>query len=293
MTAGAIRTAAVAGVGTMGAGIAITIARGGFKTILYDSSQAALDRARPLIEGFFAKSVEKGKLSQKRSAEIVASLSYTSDIALLSESDFVVEAIYEDIRVKCGLYAQMDEVCPPHTIFASNASTLSITQLAAGSGRPDRFVGMHYCLPAQVMKLIEMSRGIYTSESTWDIAWKFALDTGQRPVETRDTPGFILNYFCVPYHNDVIRMIEAGVATPADIDRAMKNAFDFSMGPCELLDMVGLDTHLRGTEAFFAITNNPRLSPPPLLRRMVAAGLLGRKTKRGFYEYESSAMFGG
>jgi 3-hydroxybutyryl-CoA dehydrogenase len=293
MTAHGIRTAAVAGAGTMGAGIAITIARGGFKTILYDNAQAALDRAKPLIEAFFSKSVERGKLSRERSAEIIANLSFTSDITRLGNCDFVVEAIFEDIPMKCGLYAQLEKVCPPHTVFASNASTLSITQLAAGCGRPDRFVGMHYCLPAQVMKLIEMSRGIYTSEQTWDIAWQFALATGQHPVETRDTPGFILNYFCVPYHNDVIRIIEAGVAAPADIDRAMKRAFDFAMGPCELLDMIGLDTHLRGTEAFFAITNNPRLAPPPLLRRMVAAGLLGRKTKRGFYEYESAAMFGG
>jgi|ERR1017187_4460934 3-hydroxybutyryl-CoA dehydrogenase len=293
MTAQNIRTAAVAGAGTMGAGIAITIARSGFKTILYDSSQAALDRSRPLIENFFRKSVEKGKLSRDKAAECVSNLSYTSDITPLRECDFVVEAIFEDVPIKCGLYAQLDKICPPDTVIASNASTLSITQLAAGSGRPDRFVGMHYCLPAQVMKLIEMSRGIYTTDKTWDIAWKFALATNQHPVETRDTPGFILNYFCVPYHNDVIRMIEAGVATPVEIDRSMKKALGFAMGPCELLDMVGLDTHLRGTEAFFAITNNPRLAPPPLLQRMVAAGLLGRKTKRGFHEYESAEMFGG
>lgn len=276
----------------MGVGIAITIARSGIRTILYDMSQDALDRARRLFEDFFRVSVSKGKIDAQRAEAAIAGLETTSNIADLAPAEVVVEAIFEDLAAKHDLLRRIDEACSEEMLLLTNTSTLSIAELAAGSRRPDRVVGAHYCLPAQLMKLVEMSRGLMGSDESWERAWAFQRATGQTPVETKDRPGFILNHFCIPYHNDVIRMIEAGVAEPADIDRAMKTAMGFAMGPCELLDLIGLDTQIRASEALFSVTNNPRAAPPPLLRRMAAAGLLGRKTKRGFYDYERDALFG-
>lgn len=284
--------AAVAGAGTMGAGIAITIARSGLTTLVYDENPQALDRARRQVEGFFEGSVRKGKLDAEAAATAVGRLSYVKDVSALAEANVVVEAIYEELAAKHRLLSTLNAVCRDEALFLTNTSTLSVTELAAGSGRPDRVVGAHYCLPAQLMRLVEMSRAMQTSAASWDRAWAFQRATGQHPVETKDRPGFVLNFFCVPYHNDVIRMVEAGVAEPADIDKAVKAAMGFAMGPCELIDLIGLDTQLRASEAFFSVTNNPRTFPPPLLRRMVAAGMLGRKTRRGFFDYGSDALFG-
>lgn len=283
---------AVAGAGTMGTGIAITIARSGIKTTLFDLDAGALERARGQIADFVAGSVKKGRLSPEAGEAAIASLHYTSSLADLADVDVVVEAVFEDLSVKHSLWQQLNDVCKAETIFLSNTSTLSITELAAGSGRPERIAGAHYCLPAQIMKLVECSRAIQTSDETWARTLEFVAATGQTAVETRDRPGFILNYFCIPYHNDVIRLIEAEVAEPAEIDRAMKAAMGFAMGPCELLDMVGLDTQVRLSEAMHKITNDPRAAAPPLLRRMVAAGLLGRKSGRGFYDYGDSSLYG-
>jgi len=288
-----IKTVGVVGSGTMGAGIAIVAARAGFRTIVYDSHADALERARGQTEGFFAKSVERGKLTQAEVAAIMGGLSATTDIAGLAACDIVIEAVFEDLAVKHAVCAELDRVCPPHTIFASNTSTLSITEIAAGSGRDDRFVGMHFCLPAQLMKLVEMSPGLRTSEDTFQSAWGFCKAMGQIPVKTKDNPGFILNYFLVPFNNDAIRLVEAGVADPADIDRAVKTGLGYPMGPLELLDLVGLDTHLLVAEALYAATHEARAAPPPLVKRMIAAGQLGRKTAQGFYTHRKNAMFGG
>ena len=289
----AIRTVGVAGSGTMGAGIAIVAARAGFKTLVYDTNAETLARARRQTEGFFAKSVERKKLTQDEVGRILGDLSGTGEIGQLAACDVVIEAVYEDLKVKHAVLAQLDRVCPPHTIFASNTSTLSITEIAAGSGRDDRFVGMHFCLPAQLMKLVEMSPGLNTTEETFQRAWDFCKALGQVPVRTRDNPGFILNYFLIPFNNDAIRLVESGVAAPADIDCAIKTALGYAMGPMELIDLVGLDTHLLVTEALYSATHEPRAAVPALVKRMIAAGKLGRKTGEGFYRYQGSAMFGG
>lgn len=288
-----IRTVGVAGSGTMGAGIAIVAARAGFRTIVYDTSQPALDRARRQTEGFFAKSVERGKLKQEQVDDILARLGGTTSIDAMAECDIVIEAVFEDLGVKHALLSQLHAVCPPSTLFASNTSTLSITEIAAGSGRDESVVGMHFCLPAQLMKLVEMSPGIRTTGQTFDAAWAFCKALGQTPVKTRDNPGFILNYFLVPFNNDAIRLVETGVAQPRDIDLAIKRGLGYPMGPLELLDLVGLDTHLLVAEALFASTHEPRAAVPALVRRMIAAGHLGRKTGQGFYTYQNNAMFGG
>ena len=288
-----IKTVGVAGSGTMGAGIAIVAARAGFKTIVYDTNIEALARARKQTEGFFAKSVERKKLTGDEVERILGDLSATTDAGQFAQCDVVIEAVYEDLKVKHELFRRIDPVCRPHTIFGSNTSTLSITEIAAGSGRDDRFVGMHFCLPAQLMKLVEMSPGLNTSEETFQRAWEFCKAMGQVPVRTKDSPGFILNYFLIPFNNDAIRLVESGVAAPADIDRAIKTALGYAMGPLELLDLVGLDTHLLVAEALYAATHDPRAAAPALVKRMIAAGKLGRKAGEGFYKYQGSAMFGG
>jgi 3-hydroxybutyryl-CoA dehydrogenase len=288
-----IKTVGVAGSGTMGAGIAIVAARAGFRTLVYDTRDEALTRARKQTEGFFAKSVERGKLTREQVGKIMADLSGSTDIGALSACDIVIEAVFEDLKVKHALLAQLHRVCPERTIFASNTSTLSITEIAAGSGRDERFVGMHFCLPAQLMRLVEMSPGLRTSEETFQTAWDFCKAMGQIPVKTKDNPGFILNYFLIPFNNDAIRLVEAGIAAPADIDRAIKTGLGYAMGPLELLDLVGLDTHLLVAEALYASTHDPRAAVPALVKRMIAAGRLGRKTGEGFYKYQGNAMYGG
>lgn len=287
-----IRTIGVAGCGTMGAGIAIVAARAGFRTVVYDTRQDALDKSLKQTQAFFAKSVQRGKMTEEKMAAAIDNLVVTTTVEGLAECDLVIDAVFEDLKVKHDLFSKIDKICPPHTIFASNTSTLSITEIAAGSGRDDRFVGMHFCLPAQLMKLVEMSPGLNTAEETFARAWAACEAMGQRPVKTKDNPGFILNYFLIPYNNDAIRLVEAGVAAPADIDRAIKEGLGYPMGPLELLDLIGLDTQLLLCEAMYGITNEPRSACPPLVKRMIAAGHLGRKSGRGFYTYEGNAMYG-
>jgi 3-hydroxybutyryl-CoA dehydrogenase len=287
-----IATVGVAGCGTMGAGIAIVAARAGFRTLIFDLRQDALDRARAQTHAFLSKSVERGKLAPERLDQIMNNWQGTTEIGDLRTCDIVIEAIFEDIKAKHDLFGQLHPICPPETLFASNTSTISITEIAGGSGRPDRFVGMHFCLPAQLMKLVEMSAGMNTSEESWDRAWAFCQALGQSPVKTLDTPGFILNYFLIPFNNDAIRLVEQGVAEPAEIDKAIKVAMGYPMGPLELLDLVGMDTQRLLCEAMYGVTFEKRASCPPLVKRMIAAGHLGKKTGRGFHSYQDSKMFG-
>jgi len=287
-----IKTVGIAGCGTMGAGIAIVAARAGFKTIVFDARRDALDGARKQTEGFLKKSVERGKLAPEKLIEIMAGWSGTTEMTDLANCDVVIEAVFEDLAVKHHLFSALDKICGPETIFASNTSTISITEIAGGSGRADRFVGMHFCLPAQLMKLVEMSPGMNTSDATWQAGWAFCEALGQKPVQTQDTPGFILNYFLIPFNNDAIRLVEQGVAEPAEIDKAIKTAMGYPMGPLELLDLVGMDTQRLLCEAMHGLTNEPRAACPPLVRRMIAAGALGKKSGRGFHRYGDSKMFG-
>ena len=267
--------------GTMGAGIAMVAARAGFETICYDTSAEGLARSRKASEKFFAGSVAKGRMSQEDLDATMARMTDATDLAALADADLVIEAIFENLQVKQQLFARLHEVCKPETILASNTSTLSITEIAGGCGREDRVIGMHFCLPAQMMKLIEMSRGINSCDGAFQAGWAWAEAAGQLPVETQDKPGFILNALLVPFNNDVIRAIEAGLATPEDIDTAIRSALGYKMGPCTLIDLIGLDTQVRLGEAFYPITLDKRASVPPLLRRMVAAGRLGNKSGRG------------
>jgi 3-hydroxybutyryl-CoA dehydrogenase len=292
MSAGITTVGVCGAAGTMGAGIAIVAARAGFRTICFDVSDEALTRAGKQTAGFFAKSVERGRVAEDKRDAILALMENTTDMAALTQCELVIEAVFEDLAVKRELLGQLDTICPAHTIFASNTSTLSITEIATGCQRPDRVVGLHFCLPAQLMKLIEVSPGLLTSEAALQTAWAWTEACGQKPVRTQDKPGFILNALLVPFNNDAIRAVEAGVASAADIDTAIKAALGYRMGPLELIDLIGLDTQVRLCEAFYPVTLDPRAATPPLLRRMVAAGLLGRKSGRGFFDYQGSTMFG-
>jgi 3-hydroxybutyryl-CoA dehydrogenase len=287
-----IKTVGIAGSGTMGAGIAIVAARAGFRTRVFDTRQEALDKARQQTQAFLEKSVQRKKLEQERLERIMQNWSGTTTLADMADCDIIIEAVFEDLSVKHALFKELNAICPPHTLFASNTSTISITEIAGGSGRDDRFVGMHFCLPAQLMKLVEMSPGMNTSDDTFGKAWEFCETLGQKPVKTQDTPGFILNYFLIPFNNDAIRLVEQGVAEPADIDKAIKTALGYPMGPLELLDLVGLDTQRLLCEAMHGLTNEPRAACPPLVRRMIAAGRLGKKSGKGFHTYADTKMFG-
>lgn len=289
----AIQTVAVCGAGgTMGSGIAIVAARAGFRTLCYDLVPEGLARARAQTDAFFAKSVVRGKMTADDKDAVMARLQPTTSLDDLVAADLVIEAVFEDLSVKRQLLSALNVICTDHTIFASNTSTLSITEIAGGSGRDDRVIGLHFCLPAQLMKLIEVSPGINTSQETLRAAWAWCEKAGQLPVKTQDRPGFILNALLVPFNNDCIRAVEAGAASPLDIDKAIKVGLGYKMGPLELIDLIGLDTQVRLCEAFYPVTLDPRAAAPPLLRRMVAAGLLGRKSGRGFFAYDPGNMFG-
>ncbi len=278
--------------GTMGSGIAIVSARAGFSTVCYDVDEEGLERAASQTSTFFARSVERDRMTEEAREEALSRLDPVIELEALAECDLVIEAVFEDLTTKQALFRALNRICKEEAIFASNTSTLSITEIASGCGREDSVVGMHFCLPAQLMKLIEMSPGLNTSERTFATAWAWTEAVGQSPVKTQDRPGFILNALLVPFNNDAIRAVEAGIASPADIDTAIKTALGYRMGPLELIDLIGLDTQILLSEAFYPITLDPRAAAPPLLRRMVAAGRLGRKSGRGFHDYESSAMFG-
>ncbi len=287
------KSVGVLGAGTMGSGIAIVSARAGFRTVLVEKDQEVLDRGLELIDRFFAKSVEKKKMTaEQKDAIMKEKLIETLKYEDLADCEFVVEAVYEDLEVKKQAFYRAHGVCPPETILASNTSTLSITAIAAGSGRPERTIGMHFCLPAQVMKLVEVTRGLQTSDETYDRAMEFGKTLGQVLVTTQETPGFILNHFIVAFNNACIKAYEDGLASVEDIDKAVKLGLGYPMGPFELLDYIGMDTQLRVSLALFEQVQDTRYWPPPLVRRMVDAGYLGRKTGKGFYEYERAGMFG-
>lgn len=280
-----IRTVGVVGAGQMGAGIAQVAAVAGYAVVARDVDQAALDRARAGVAKSLAKFVEKGQLDAAARDAALGRLAFTTDLAGAAAADLVIEAIIEDLGAKTALWRELDALAPAATIFASNTSSLSITTMAAASGRPDRMVGLHFFNPVPLMNLVEVIRGVATSPATFDAALGFARSLGKETVGARDTAGFVVNRLLVPYLLDAVRALEQGVGTAGEIDAAMKLGCGHPMGPLTLLDFVGLDTALRIGEILFEEFREPRMAPPPLLRRMVAAGLLGKKGGRGFYDW--------
>jgi 3-hydroxybutyryl-CoA dehydrogenase len=286
-------TVGVVGAGTMGAGIAITVARAGHRTILVDVDDGRLEDGLSRVRRFLDRSVELGKLDPARRDGVVAGLSGSGDLGALGEADVVIEAVFENLALKAEVFGRLDGICRADTVFHTNTSTLSVTGIAAGSDRPERVVGTHYCNPAPLMKLVEVARARQTGDDAYDRTRHFLEGLGKICVAVQDTPGFVVNRFLLPFENDCIRTLEAGVATAASIDRSVELGLGYPMGPFRLLDVVGLDIHRAVSLALYEQLRDPRLVPPPLVDRMIAAGELGRKTGRGFYTYDAAGMFGG
>lgn len=280
-----MKTIGVVGAGLMGTGIAQVSASAGYDTILRDVDQRVLDKARAGIEKSTAKLVEKGQLTDQVRTAALGRLRTTTELRDFAGAALVIEAITEDAAAKTALFRELDGIVDPGAIFASNTSSLGIADLGAGSGRPDRFVGLHFFNPVPLMPLVEVVRAVTTSDTTYAAALELVGKLGKQAVEAKDVPGFVVNLLLVPYLLDAARARERSVASTRDIDRGMMLGCGHPMGPLTLLDFVGLDTVVRIGDIMFDEYREPRYAPPPLLRRMVAAGWLGRKSGKGFYDY--------
>ena len=282
-----IKRVGVLGCGLMGSGIAQVAATAGYETIVRDVSQQVWDKARAGIERSLAKFVEKGKLAAGDRDATLKRLRFTTTTADLKGCDIVVEAVTEDLELKNSLWRELDALTGPSAIFASNTSSLTIAAMAAATERGDRFVGLHFFNPVPLMPLVEVVRTVTTSGETFKRAFAFAKSLGKEPVAAKDNSGFIVNLLLVPYLLDAIRAVERGVGSVPDVDKAMQLGCGYPMGPLALLDFVGLDTTYKIAEIMFAEYREQRYAPPPLLKRMVLAGMNGRKSGKGFYDYSS------
>jgi 3-hydroxybutyryl-CoA dehydrogenase len=281
-----IKKVGVLGSGLMGAGIAEVAARAGYETVVREVTSELLDKGLGRIRGSMDKAVEKGKLEAAARDQAVSRLSGTvADLSALADCDLIVEAIVENLDEKRKTFGALDEAVKAEAIFASNTSSLTITQLAMFTKRPDQFVGLHFFNPVPVMKLVEVVRTILTSGETFDRAFEFARTLGKEPIACRDNSGFVVNRLLVPYLLDAIRALEEGVGTVEDIDKGMQLGCGYPMGPFTLLDFVGLDTTYYIANIMFEEYREKRYAPPALLKQMVLAGRLGRKSGRGFYEH--------
>ena len=280
-----IHTVGVLGSGLMGSGIAEVSAKAGYTTIVREVSEELSQKGRSRIEASLARAVEKGKLDGADRDAARARLSETTRLEDLADCDIVIEAIVENLETKNETFAALDRACKAETIFCSNTSSLTITEMSAATTRPDRFAGLHFFNPVPVMKLVEVVRTIATSQGTEDTVFEFAKSLGKEPIRANDNSGFIVNRLLVPYLLDAVRALEEGVGTKEDIDRGMELGCGHPMGPLRLLDFVGLDTTYFIAEIMFNEYREKRFAPPPLLKRMVVAGRLGKKSGRGFYDY--------
>ncbi len=283
-----IKRVGVLGCGLMGSGIAQVAAAAGYETIVRDVTKELLDRGRAGIEKSLAKFVEKGKLDAAARDATLKRLTFTTSVADLKGVDVVIEAITEDLALKNALFKELDGLCGPATIFASNTSSLTIAEMAAATKRADRFVGLHFFNPVPLMQLVEVVRTVTTSDETFKRAFAFAKSLGKEAVAAKDNSGFIVNLLLVPYLLDAIRAVERGVGSVPDIDKAMVLGCGYPMGPLTLLDFVGLDTTHHIAEIMFKEYREARYAPPPLLKRMVLAGMHGKKSGKGFYDYGSN-----
>ena len=281
----AIKTVGVLGCGLMGAGIAQVSAAAGYKTIVREVTQGALDKGLGRIAKFLNGGVEKGKMTAEQRDQTLGNLSGTTTFDGLASCDLVIEAIIENVEEKTKAFAALDALVQDHTIYASNTSSLCITELAAKTKRPDRFGGLHFFNPVPIMKLVEVIRALTTSDETHEALLGFGRSIGKEVVTAPDRPGFIVNRLLVPYLLDAIRCYERGLGTREDIDNAMKLGCGYPMGPLTLLDFVGLDTTYYIAEIMFDEFKEPMFAAPTLLKRMVLAGKLGRKSGEGFYKY--------
>jgi len=278
----------VLGGGLMRSGIAQVSAAAGFPTIVREVSDVLSTKSRQSIEKSLAKGIERGKVSEAERDKTLGNLRFVTDLKELADSDLFIEAVVEDLEVKNSLWSQLDKIARPDAIFASNTSSLTIIAMAAASGRPDRMLGIHFFNPVPLMKLVEVVRTITTSEETEQRSLDFVRALGKEPIRAKDSSGFVVNLLLIPYMIDAIKALESNVASVEDIDKGMQLGAGHPMGPFTLLDFVGLDTVHKIAEIMFTEYRESRYAPPPLLKRMVLAGMLGRKSGKGFYDYSSS-----
>ena len=286
MRAEDVGTVGIIGCGLMGSGITEVVARSGQDAVVLETSDDLVERGRQRIETSTLRAVERGRLDAEERAAVLGRISLTTDVQDLADVDLVIEAATEDHDTKIGMFRRLDEVTKPEVILASNTSSIPIADLGAATSRPDKVLGMHFFNPVPVMGLIELVRAISTSDDTMTFGRAYGVVLGKTTVESRDRAGFIVNALLIPYLNGAIRMLEDGFATREDIDTAVHLGLNHPMGPLQLIDLIGLDTHLFIANVLFEEFKEPTYAPPPLLRRMVTAGRLGRKVGRGFYDYE-------
>jgi 3-hydroxybutyryl-CoA dehydrogenase len=281
-----IRKVGVVGLGTMGAGIAQLAVEAGFETVGREVSLELAEKARDRIAHFLTRKVEKGQLEQSQRDEAVGRLSLTTEVADLAACDLIVEAIVEELEPKRELFAELDRITAEDAVLATNTSALSVTEIASATAKPQRVLGMHFFNPAPLLPLVEVIRADLTADKPYETAFAFGEKLGKTPIRCNDTPGFVVNRVLIPLLNDCVRVLDEARVTPDDLDTGMKNGAGWPMGPCELIDLVGIDIHVHASEALYEALREPRMAAPPRLVRMAQAGLLGRKTKRGFYSYD-------
>ena len=280
-----IEKVGVLGTGLMGSGIVHVCAQAGYQVVAREVEEKYWKKAFEKIGGFMQKSVEKEKMAAADREAALGRMRGTTEISDLADCDLIIEAVVEDIAVKNEMFAQLDRECPPHTIFASNTSSLTIVEMAAATERPDRVVGLHFFNPVPLMKLVEVVKSVTTSEATFERAWSFAESLGKIPIAAKDNSGFVVNLLLVPYLLGAVRALETGLASTEDIDKGMVYGCGHPMGPLTLLDFVGIDTTYRIAEIMFDEYKRPEYAAPPLLRKMHLAGYHGRKSGKGFYDY--------
>ena len=283
-----IKKVGVIGGGLMGSGIAQVSAAAGFPTTVREVSEDLCAKSRQSIEKTLAKGIERGKVTPDERDETLKKLHFVTRLEDLADADLFIEAVVEELDVKNTLWSQLNRIAHPEAIFASNTSSLTIIAMATASGRPDRMLGLHFFNPVPLMKLVEVVRTITTSEETEQRALDFVKALGKEPIRAKDSSGFIVNLLLIPYMIDAINAVEANVASVEDIDKGMQLGAGHPMGPFTLLDFVGLDTVYKIAEIMFAEYRDRRYAPPPLLKRMVLAGMLGKKSGKGFYDYSSN-----
>jgi 3-hydroxybutyryl-CoA dehydrogenase len=283
-----IRKVGVIGGGLMGSGIAQVCAAAGFPTTVREVTTDLCTRSRQSIEKTLAKGIERGKVTSDERDRTLGNLRFATGLEELADADLFIEAVVEDLTVKNSLWSDLNKIAGPDAIFASNTSSLTIIAMAAASGRADRMLGLHFFNPVPLMKLVEVVRTITTSGETERVAMDFVRALGKEPIRAKDSSGFVVNLLLIPYMLDAINALESGVASVEDIDKGMQLGAGYPMGPFTLLDFVGLDTAFKIAEIMFAEYREKRYAPPPLLKRMVLAGMLGKKSGKGFYDYSSN-----
>ena len=281
-----IKKVGVAGCGTMGSGIIQVCAQSGYEVVASEINDELLKRGLGSIDSFLAKGIERGKVTQEEKDATMARIKGTTNLQDFRDCDVVIEAATELMDLKKKVFVELDKICPKHTILGTNTSVLSVLDMAAQTNRPDKVLGLHFMNPVPLMKLVEIVRTIATSDETLETSVKFCESLGKTIVIAKDTPGFIVNYLLIPYQLDAIRMLEAGVATKEDIDTGITLGLGYPMGPLTLMDLVGVDVIYHCANAMYEDTKDPKLASPTLLKKMVTAGWLGRKTGKGFYEYK-------